>query len=111
MFSLLYIPALNIRNIKNKTMILENSSLPNRDNQIKEIEKIKNIQKERFKIEDKSFLNDSEFIENYNNVLKSPQSRRLYKNLENNDQLDKIKVQDRLPLDKISFKELFTKQL
>ena len=84
-------------------MILENSSLPNRDNQIKEIEKIKNIQKERFKSEDKSFLNDSEFIENYNNALKSPQSRRLYKNLENNDQLDKIKVQDRLPLDKISF--------
>ena len=84
-------------------MILENSSLLNRYNRIKEIEKIKNIQKERFKSEDKSFLNDSEFIENYNNVLKSPQSRRLYKNLENNDQLDKIKVQDRLPLDKISF--------
>ena len=92
-------------------MILENSSLPNCYNQTKEIEKIKNIQKERFKIEDKSFLNDSEFIENYNNALKSPQSRRLYKNLENNDQLDKTKVQDRLPLDKISFKELFTKQL
>ena len=84
-------------------MILENSSLPNCDNQTKELEKIKNIQKERFKIEDKSFLNDSEFIENYNNALKSPQSRRLYKNLENNDQLDKTKVQDRLPLDKISF--------
>ena len=84
-------------------MILENSSLPNRDNQIKEIEKIKNIQKERFKSEDKSFLNDSEFIENYNNALKSPQSRRLYKNLKNNDQLDKINVQDGLSLDKISF--------
>ena len=84
-------------------MILENSSLPNCYNQTKEIEKIKNIQKERFKIEDKSFLNDSEFIENYNNALKSPQSRRLYKNLENNDQPDKIKVQNRLPLDKISF--------
>ena len=84
-------------------MILENSSLTNCYNQTKEIEKIKNIQKERFKSEDKSFLNDSEFIENYNNALKSPQSRRLYKNLENNDQLDKIKVQDRLPLDKISF--------
>ena len=92
-------------------MILENSSLPNCYNQTKEIEKIKNIQKERFKIEDKSFLNDSEFIENYNNALKSPQSRRLYKNLENNDQLDNIKFQDRLPLDKISFKELFTKEL
>ena len=84
-------------------MILENSSLPNRYNQTKEIEKIKNIQKERFKIENKSFLNDSEFIENYNNALKSPQSRRLYKNLKNNDQLDKINVQDGLPLDKISF--------
>ena len=84
-------------------MILENSSLPNCYNQTKEIEKIKNIQKERFKSEDKSFLNDSEFIENKNNALKSPQSRRLYKNLEDNDQLDKIKVQDRLPLDKISF--------
>ena len=76
-------------------MILENSSLPNRDNQIKEIEKIKNIHKERFKSEYKSFLNYSEFLENKNNALKSSQSRRLYKNLENNDQLDKIKVQDR----------------
>ena len=94
---------LSIRNIKNKITILENSSLPNRDNQTKEIAKIKNIKKERFKSEDKSFLNDWEFIENYNNALKSPQSRRLYKNLENNDQLDNIKVQNRLPLDKISF--------
>ena len=75
-------------------MILENSPPPNRDNQRKEIEQIKNIQKERFKSEDKSFLNDSEFIDNYNNALKSPQSRRLYKNLENNDQLDIIKIQD-----------------
>ena len=83
-------------------MILENSPPPNRDNQRKEIEQIKNIQKERFKSEDKSFLNDSEFIDNYNNALKSPQSRRLYKNLENNDQLDTIKIQDILPLDKIS---------
>ena len=84
-------------------MKLENFPPRNHDAQKKEIENIKNIQKERFKSKDKSFLDDSEFIENYNNALKSPQSRRLYKNLENNDQLDKIKVQDRLPLDKISF--------
>ena len=64
---------------------------------------IKNIQKERFKSKDKSILDDSEFIENYNNALKSPQSRRLYKNLENNDQLNTVKVQDILSLDKTSF--------
>ena len=63
-------------------MKLENSPPPNRDKQKKEIENIKNIQKERFKSNDKSILDDSEFIENYNNALKSPQSRRLYKNLE-----------------------------
>ena len=63
-------------------MKLENSPPPNRDTQKKEIENIKNIQKERFKSNDKSILDDSEFIENYNNALKSPQSRRLYKNLE-----------------------------
>ena len=84
-------------------MKLENFPPRNRDAQKKEIENKKNIQKERFKSKDKYILDDSEFIENYNNALKSPQSRRLYKNLENNDQLDKIKVQDRLPLDKISF--------
>ena len=84
-------------------MKLENFPPRNRDAQKKEIENKKNIQKERFKSKDKYILDDSEFIENYNNALKSPQSRRLYKNQENNDQLDKIKVQDRLPLDKISF--------
>ena len=63
-------------------MKLENSHPPNRDTQKKENENIKNIQKERFKSKDKSILDDSEFIENYNNSLKSPQSRRLYKNLE-----------------------------
>mgnify|MGYP001480666130 FL=1 len=63
-------------------MKLENSPPPNRDTQKKENENIKNIQKERFKSKDKSILDDSEFIENYNNSLKSPQSRRLYKNLE-----------------------------
>ena len=35
-----------------------------------------------FENKDKFFLNDSEFIENYNNALKSPQSRRLYKLIE-----------------------------
>jgi hypothetical protein len=48
-------------------------------------------------------LDDSEFVEDYNNALKLPQSRRLYKNLENNDQLNTVKVQDILSLDKISF--------
>ena len=62
-------------------MKLENSPPPNRDTQKKEIENIKNIQKERFKSKDKSILDDSEFIENYNNALKSPQSRRLYKKI------------------------------
>jgi len=71
-------------------MILENSPPPNLDTQKKEIKNIKNIQKERFKSNDKSISDDSEYIENYNNSLKSPQSRRLYKNLENNDQLDTI---------------------
>ena len=56
-------------------MKLENSPPPNRDTQKKENENIKNIQKERFKSKDKSILDDSEFIENYNNSLKSPQSR------------------------------------
>ena len=83
-------------------MKLENFPARNRDAQNKEIENIKNIQKERFKSKDKSILDDSEFIENYNNALISPQSRRLYKNLENNDQLNTVKVQDILPLDKIS---------
>ena len=84
-------------------MTLENSPPANRNNQKRKIENIKNIQKERFKRENESILDDSEFIENYNNALKSPQSRRLYKNLENYDQLDTIKIQDILPLDKISF--------
>ena len=60
-------------------MKLENFPPRNHDAQEKEIENIKNIQKERFKSNDKSILDDSEFIENYNKALKSPQSRRLYK--------------------------------
>ena len=84
-------------------MKLENFPPRNHDAKKKEIENIKNIQKERFKSKDKSILDDSEFIENYNNALKSPQSRRLYKNLENNDQLNTVKVQDIMHLDKNFF--------
>ena len=84
-------------------MKLENFPPCNHDAQKKEIENIKNIQKERFKSKDKFIWDDSEFVEDYNNALKSPQSRRLYKNLENNDQLNTVKVQDILSLDKISF--------
>ena len=84
-------------------MIKKNSPSPRNSNQAQEIGHIKYSYKESFKRENKSFLDDSEFIENYNNALKSPQSRRLYKNLENNDQLNTVKVQDILSLDKISF--------
>ena len=38
--------------------------------------------KESLKIENSSILDDSELIKNYNNSLKSPQSRRLYKIIE-----------------------------
>ena len=84
-------------------MIKKNSPSPKNSNQAQEIGDIKYSYKESFKRENKSILVDSEFIENYNNALKSPQSRRLYKNLENNDQLNMVKAQDILPLDKISF--------
>ena len=80
----------------------ENFPPRNRDAQTKEIGNLKNIQKERFKSKDKSILDDSEFIENYNNALKSPQSRRLYKDTENEIHYDSIKAQNILPLDKIS---------
>ena len=63
---------------------------------------IKYSYKESFKRENKSILDDSEFIENYNNALKSPQSRRLYKTLENENYHDTSIVQNILPLDKIS---------
>ena len=55
-----------------------------------------------FENKDKFFLNDSEFIENYNNALKSPQSRRLYKLIESEVQTDTIMVQEILTIDKIS---------
>ena len=63
-------------------MSLNNLPSPKRSNQTKNTEQIKYSYKESFKIENESFLDDSAFIENYNNALKSPQSRRLYKIME-----------------------------
>ena len=83
-------------------MIKKNSPSSKNSNQAQEIGHIKYSYKESFKRENKSILDDSEFIENYNNALKSPQSRRLYKTLENENYHDKIIVQNILPLDKIS---------
>ncbi len=83
-------------------MIKKNSPSPKNSNQVKEIGRIKYSYKESFKRENKSILDDSEFIENYNNALKSPQSRRLYKTLENENYHDTIIVQNILPLNKIS---------
>ncbi len=83
-------------------MIIKNSPSPKNSNQSQEIGHIKYSYKESFKRENKSILDDSEFIENYNNALKSPQSRRLYKDTENEINLDSIDAQNILPLDKIS---------
>ncbi len=83
-------------------MIIKNSSSPKNSNQAQKIGHIKYSYKESFKRENKSILDDSEFIENYNNALKSPQSRRLYKTLENENYHDTIIVQKFLPLDEIS---------
>jgi len=60
-------------------MIIKNSPSPKNSNQAQEIGHIKYSYKESFKRENKSLLNDSELIKNYNDSLKSPQSRRLYK--------------------------------
>ena len=83
-------------------MIKKNSPSPKNSNQAQEIGHIKYSYKESFKRENKSILDDSEFIENYNNALKSPQSRRLYKDTENDIHSESIKAQEILPLDKIS---------
>ena len=83
-------------------MIFKNSSSPYSDNQEIKTKSVNFSYKENFKSEQKSFLNDSEFIENYNNALKSPQSRRLYKTLENDIHSESIKAQEILPLDKFS---------
>ena len=64
---------------KNIEMSLKNLS-SQRNNQKKiGTEFSRDFYKGSFENKDKFFLNDSEFIENYNNSLKSPQSRRLYK--------------------------------
>ena len=73
-------------------MIKKNSPSPKNSNQAQEIGHIKYSYKESFKRENKSILDDSEFIENYNNALKSPQSRRLYKDTENEIHLDSIEA-------------------
>ena len=83
-------------------MIIKKSPSPKNSNQAQEIGHIKYSYKESFKRENKSILDDSEFIENYNNALKSPQSRRLYKDAENEIHLDSIEAQNISPLDKIS---------
>ena len=83
-------------------MIKKNSPSPKNSNQAQEIGHIKYSYKESFKRENISLLDDSEFIENYNNALKSPQSRRLYKTLKNEIHSESIKAQEILPLDKIS---------
>ena len=63
-------------------MIIKNSPSTKRSNQAKDKEQIKYSYKESFKRENKSLLNDSELFKNYNDSLKSPQSRRLYKIIE-----------------------------
>ncbi len=73
-------------------MIKKNSPSPKNSNQAQEIGYIKYSYKESFKRENISLLDDSEFIENYNNALKSPQSRRLYKDAENEIHLDSIEA-------------------
>ena len=87
---------------KNIEMSLKN--LSSQRNNPKKIgtEFSRDFYKGSFENKDKFFLNDSEFIENYNNALKSPQSRRLYKTLENEDYPDTIMVQEILTIDKIS---------
>ena len=83
-------------------MIIKNSPSPKNSNQAQEIGHIKYSYKESFKRENISLLDDSVLIKNYNDSLKSPQSRRFYKTLDNEDYHDTIMVQNILPLDKLS---------
>ena len=83
-------------------MIIKNSPPTKRSNQAKNTEPIKYSHKESFKRENKSILDDSDLIKNYNESLKSPQSMRIYKTLENEIHHISIGVQELLPLDKIS---------
>ena len=83
-------------------MSLNNLPSPKRSNQAKNTEQLKYSYKESFKRENISLLDDSVLIKNYNDSLKSPQSRRFYKTLENENYHDTSIVQNILPLDKIS---------
>ena len=60
-------------------MIIKNSPSTKKSNQAKDKEQIKYSYKKSFKKDNKSILHDSELFKNYNDSLKSPQSRRLYK--------------------------------
>ena len=60
-------------------MIIKNSPSTKRSNQTQDTEQLKYSYKESFKRENISLLDDSELIKNYNDSLKSSQSRRLYK--------------------------------
>ena len=53
-------------------MIIKNLPSTKRSNQAKDKEHIKYSYKESFKRVNKSLLNDSELIKNYNDSLKSP---------------------------------------
>ena len=83
-------------------MSLNNLPPIKRSNQAKNTEQIKYSYKESFKRENISLLDDSVLIKNYNDSLKSPQSRRFYKTLENEEYHDTIMVQNISPLDKLS---------
>ncbi len=87
---------------KNIEMSLKNLSSQRNNPKNLGTEFSRDFYKGSFENKDKFFLNDSEFIENYNNALKSPQSRRLYKLIESEVQTDTIMVQEILTIDKIS---------
>ena len=86
---------------KNIEMSLKNLSSQRNNPKNLGTEFSRDFYKGSFENKDKFFLNDSEFIENYNNALKSPQSRRLYKLIESEVQTDTIMVQEILTIDKI----------
>ena len=71
-------------------MIIKNSTSTKGSNQAKNKGQIKYSYKESFKRENKFLLDDSELIKNYNDYLKSPQSRRLYKITESESHTDII---------------------
>ena len=81
MSSLFYAFNIEDNNIK-KLMTIKNSPPTKRSNQAKDKEPIKYSYKGSFKRENKSILDDSDLIKNYNDSLKSPESRRLFKIIE-----------------------------